>query len=351
MDIRSGDEHCVRRALELASHGPAVDANPRVGCVLAVHGEIVGEGWHRGAGTPHAEAAALTAAGERAAGATAYVTLEPCSHTGRTGPCANALMDAGVVRVVFAQSDPNPVAGGGGHVLREAGIDVAGGLLEHEATVLNKHWTFAVTHTRPFVTWKFAATLDGRSAAADGTSRWITGEQARADVHRLRAAAGAVLAGTGTVLVDDPQLTVRVTPDPEADGAPSAPLRVIVGHRDVPPSARVSDDSAPTIQIRSNDPAEVLAQLHQREIRHAFLEGGPTLAAAFLKAGLVDEILAYLAPALLGAGPTAVGDLDIATIADLARFDLQDVTRLGDDVRLRLRLPSQQNDTASTKET
>ena len=349
MDTRSSDERYLRRALHLASRGPVVDANPRVGCVLSVDGQVVGEGWHRGAGTPHAEAAALAASGDAARGSTAYVTLEPCSHTGRTKPCANALIDAGVTRVVHAQSDPNPDARGGADVLRKAGIEVTAGLLEREAQLLNEHWMFAVTHGRPFVTWKFAATMDGRSAAADGSSRWITGEQARLDVHRLRAGAGAVLAGTGTVLVDDPQLAVRL-PAGEDPLTNNTPLRVIVGERDVPRSARVFDDAAPTIQLRIHDPAAVLAHLHRQPIRHVFLEGGPTLAAACLQAGLVDEIVTYLAPALLGSGPAAVGDLGIRTIADIARFDLHDVTRLGDDVRLRLRPRHVQNDTASTKE-
>lgn len=349
MDTTSSDERFLRRALELASLGPAVDANPRVGCVLTLGDEILAEGWHQGAGTPHAEAAALAIAGDRASGATAYVTLEPCSHTGRTGPCATALINAGVTRVVHAQSDPNPAARGGGDVLREAGINVTGGLLEQEATKLNKDWTFAVTRGRPFVTWKFAATLDGRSAAADGSSRWITGEQARADVHHLRAGAGAVLAGTGTVLADDPQLTVRLAEPAEATSM-NAPLRVVVGNREVPASARVFDDAACTIQVRTHDPAEVLAHLHKREIRHVFLEGGPTLASVFLRAGLVDEIVAYLATALLGSGSPAVGDLGITNIADIARFELHDVTRLGDDVRLRLRLRHPRSDTASTKE-
>ncbi len=350
MDTRASDERFLRRALALAARGPAVDANPRVGCVLVVDEEVVGEGWHQGAGTAHAEAAALTAAGDTARSATAFVTLEPCSHTGRTGPCANALIDAGVRRVVYAQSDPNPAARGGADVLREAGIRITAGLLERDAELLNEHWTFAVTRGRPFVTWKFAATLDGRSAASDGSSRWVTGEQARADVHCLRAAAGAVLAGTGTVLADDPQLTVRSAVGDHATSlSVKPPLRVVVGVRDVPMSARVFDDAAPTMQIRSDDPVQVLAQLHEQEVRHAFLEGGPTLAAAFLRAGLIDEIVAYIAPALLGAGAAAVGDLGIANIENIARFQLHDVARLGDDVRLRLRPRNLENNTASMK--
>ncbi|MDQ2851116.1 MAG: bifunctional diaminohydroxyphosphoribosylaminopyrimidine deaminase/5-amino-6-(5-phosphoribosylamino)uracil reductase RibD [Actinomycetota bacterium] len=332
MDTRSTDERFIRDALDLAGRGPEVDPNPRVGCVLVASGDIVGSGWHRGAGSPHAEVAALEAAGDRACGSTAYVSLEPCAHTGRTGPCAQALIDAGVARVVFAQSDPNPAARGGGAALERAGVRVEAGILAGEASMLNEYWTFAVTHGRPFLTWKFAATLDGRSAAADGSSQWITGPTARADVHLLRAGVGAIVVGTGTVLADDPQLTVRTPTPPDL-----MPLRVVVGGRAVPDAARVLDDSAPTIQLRRHDPGAVLAELHRRQIRHVLLEGGPTLGAAFLTAGLVDEVVCYLAPMLLGDGHPAVGPLGIESIGGAASFQLHDVTRIGNDVRLKMR--------------
>lgn len=324
----------MRRALTLAALGPGRGPNPRVGCVvLDVAGEVAGEGWHAGAGNPHAEVEALRAAGPRARGGTAVVTLEPCAHTGRTGPCVQALVDAGVARVVVAALDPNPQAAGGAERLRATGVEVETGVLAAESARLNRRWMFAVGHGRPFVTWKFAATLDGRSAAADGSSRWITGEAARADVHLLRAGADAVVVGTGTVLADDPQLTVR-----DADGRPAGeqPLRVVVGGRDLPPGARVLDAAAETVHLRTRDPRAVLADLHRRQIRHAWLEGGPTLAAAFWRAGLVDEVIAYLAPALLGAGSSAVGDLGVATVAGAARLHLTDVVRIGDDLRLTL---------------
>ena len=206
----SYEETLMRRALELAALGPVADPNPRVGAVVtATDGRVVGEGFHRGAGHPHAEVEALALAGENANGGTAWVTLEPCDHTGRTGPCSRALLDAGVNRVVFGQADPNPQAAGGAARLRAGGVAVEGGVLVEEARELNRAWTFAVTRGRPRVVWKFAATLDGRSAAADGTSQWITGPAARADVHRLRAESGAIMVGTGTVLADDPSLTVR----------------------------------------------------------------------------------------------------------------------------------------------
>lgn len=350
MDTRSTDQRSIdmrfmERSLQVAARGPVVDPNPRVGCVLVVSGQIVGEGWHCGAGTPHAEIAALRAAGEDALSSTAYVTLEPCAHTGRTGPCAQALIDAGVQRVVFAQSDPNPTARGGAMMLAQAGIEVVAGLSAEDAAALNGPWTFAVTHGRPFVTWKFAATLDGRSAAADGSSQWITGPPARADVHLLRAGAGAILVGTGTVLADDPQLTVRTPTPPHR-----MPLRVVVGEREIPSTARIFDDVAPTVQLYHHDPHEVLADLHGREVRHAFLEGGPTLGAAFLRAGLIDELVAYVAPVLLGDGPSAVGSLGIENISAAARFEMYDVTRLGNDIRLRMRPTGQHDDYPSTKE-
>lgn len=322
----------MRRALELAARGRLPDANPRVGCVLvSADGDLVSEGWHRGAGTAHAEADALSRAGDAARGATAYVTLEPCNHTGRTQPCAQALLDAGVARVVHAQSDPNPRAAGGADVLRDAGVEVVSGVLDEEATALNATWTHLVTTGRPWVTWKLASTLDGRSAAADGTSQWITGPVARDDVHARRSRCGAVIIGTGTALTDDPRLTAR-----RADGTlfDDQPLRVVVGERDLRPGARVLDDSAPTWHLRTRDPKEVLTRLADAEIHHVWLEGGPTMAAAFLAAGLVDEVIAYVAPVFLGRGRPSVGDLGITTITDALRLEPTDITVLGTDVRI-----------------
>lgn len=329
------DDAFMRRALELAARGPLADPNPRVGAVVVgADGRVLGEGAHAGAGTPHAEVVALAQAGAAARGGTAYVTLEPCDHTGRTGPCSVALAAAGIRRVVFGQGDPNPLARGGAGTLRAAGVDTTAGVLAAECHALNEPWTLAVSRGRPFVTWKLACTLDGRSAAADGTSRWITGAEARADVHDLRAACGAVLVGTGTVLADDPWLTVR-----RADGRlrERQPLRVVMGVRPIPPTARVLDDAADTLVLPEREPEAVLKTLHDKDIRHVWLEGGPRLAASFLRAGLVDEVIAYVAPALLGAGPAAVGDLGIPTIDRAARLEFTDVVRVGADVRLRAR--------------
>ena len=323
----------MRRALELAASGPWPDPNPRVGCVLVgPDGALVAEGHHRGAGTAHAEAAALATAGDRARGTTAYVTLEPCSHTGRTGPCAQALVAAGVAEVVYGQSDPNPSASGGAEVLRAAGVLVTGGVLADEAAALNARWARTIALGRPLVTWKFAATLDGRSAAADGTSRWITGDPARADVHALRATRDAVVVGTGTLLADDPQLTVRM---PLGGLAPCQPLRVVMGMRAVPSGARVHEGPGEVLHLPTRDPRVALISLWDKGIRDIWLEGGPTLAAAFIEAGLVDEVYAYLAPALLGSGASAVGDLGVTTISDIRRLVLEDVTVIGTDVRIR----------------
>ncbi len=328
----------MRRALALAALGPVADPNPRVGAViLGPEGVVVGEGFHEGAGTPHAEIVALRQAGPAARAGTAVVTLEPCAHTGLTGPCSLALIEAGVARVVFAQTDPNPSARGGRALLEAAGIRTTAGVLGDESAALNSAWTFAIVQGRPKVTWKFAATLDGRSAAADGSSRWITGSQARADVHRLRSLCDAILVGTGTVIADDPALTVR-----GLDGTASGrqPLRVVMGLRPIPQSSRVLDHAAPMLQLATHDPAEALKALHEQEIHHVWLEGGPTVAAAFLEAGLVDEVLAYLAPALLGRGRPAVGDLGIQSIDQALRLTPYEVTMIGPDIRIRAGIAS-----------
>jgi diaminohydroxyphosphoribosylaminopyrimidine deaminase / 5-amino-6-(5-phosphoribosylamino)uracil reductase len=329
------------RAIQLAATpGVPLGPNPRVGCVLLTDdGRTVAEGHHRGAGTAHAEADALAQAGERARGTTAVVTLEPCNHTGRTGPCAQALIAAGVRRVVFAQADPNPVATGGAVTLERAGVEVEQGLLADEARAVNRVWSFAVEHGRPFVTWKFATTLDGRSAALDGTSRWVSSRAARRDTHRLRALCDTMLVGTNTVAVDDPLLTVR---DEQDVPLARQPLRAVMGERDLDPGRRVFNADAETVHLRTRDPLAALQQLHARDRQHVFLEGGPTLAAAFLGAGLVDEVVVYVAPMLLGAGRSAVSDLGITTIADAFRPVVTDVTVLagidGEQPNVRLTL-------------
>lgn len=342
MGFSEAERAAMRRALAVAATpGVPLGPNPRVGCVLLdPSGRQVAEGHHRGAGSPHAEVAALQAVGGRADGLTAVVTLEPCNHTGRTGPCSQALLSAGVSRVVHAMPDPNPEAAGGAAALRAGGIEVASGLEARAAEDLNRHWLFGLEHGRPFVTWKFAASLDGRSAAADGTSRWVSNAESRRDTHRRRAGADVVMAGTGTVLVDDPWLTVR-GPDDVPLPSDQQPLRVVVGQRPLPSSARVLDDAARTWVPGHRDLAAVLHELFDSGRRHVFLEGGPTLAGAFLRAGLVDEVVGYVAPVLLGGGVHTVEQLGVGTIAAAHRLDVLDVTPMGSapeiDVRVVLR--------------
>lgn len=329
------DRAAMRRALELAwLAAGSTSPNPPVGCVvLDRYGEVAGEGYTNPPGGPHAEVVALGRAGTRAAGGTAVVTLEPCAHTGRTGPCVDALLAAGVARVVYAVADPNPVAAGGADRLRAAGVRVRDGLSRREAELgAAEAWLTATRLGRPFVTWKYAATLDGRIAAVDGTSQWITGKQARADAHRLRGTVDAVLVGSGTVLADDPHLTTR-----GADGSLAArqPLRVVLDRRGrVPRSARVLDGAAETVVLDLPDPVSVCRVLHERGVRHVLLEGGGILAGAFVRAGLVDRVVGYLAPALLGAGSAVLTDAGIDTMGAALRLRLDEVGQFGTDLRL-----------------
>lgn len=349
----------ARRACGLATRALGrTGSNPVVGAVILDRtGTEVGAGWHAGPGTPHAEVVALTAAGTRARGGTCVVTLEPCRHVGRTGPCTTALVGAGIARVVYAVDDPHPDAAGGAEVLKQAGVNVVAGVLAEAAERVNEVWLHAVRTGRPFVTWKYAASLDGRVAAADGSSRWVTGEEARRDVHRLRARCDAVVVGVGTVLADDPALTVR-----DAEGRPlrRQPLRVVLDSAGrTPAGARVLDAAAPTLLVMAKDASAppgatdvlavdhdenglallpVLDELHRRGRYGVLLEGGPTLAGSFLREGLVDRVVGYLAPLLIGAGgrPAITGE-GAATLAAATRLRLDDVTRFGPDVRLTAR--------------
>ncbi len=359
----TGDElQALARAVELAARGlSTVSPNPAVGCVvLDASGAVAGEGWHERPGGPHAEVVALRAAGERARGGTAVVTLEPCSHTGRTGPCTVALRGAGVARVVLAVDDPTPDAAGGAASLAGAGVEVLSGDGTSWATGaerVNERWLTAVRTGRPHTTWKYAATLDGRSAAADGSSRWITGPDARADVHRLRALADAVLVGVGTVLADDPALTVR-GPAGEPTAPPDQqPLRVVADtHGRTPSGARVRDAAAPTWVATATELGTVdgrldlralMAALAGRGVRSVLTEGGPVLAAALLRAGLVDRVAAYLAPALLGGGGReALGSLGIASMDGIVRLELDEVAAVGSDVRITARVRGPRNNGA-----
>jgi diaminohydroxyphosphoribosylaminopyrimidine deaminase/5-amino-6-(5-phosphoribosylamino)uracil reductase len=354
------DHAHMARALRLAERGAwTTKPNPMVGCVIAHGGDVVGEGFHQYAGQPHAEVFALRAAGERARGATAYVTLEPCAHTGRTGPCAEALVAAGVTRVVAAMRDPFPqVDGAGFERLQAAGIAVQVGLLEAQARELNRGFISHVVRGRPWLRLKLGASVDGRTAMASGESKWITGAAARSDVQRWRARSGAILTGARTVIADDPSLTAR--PD---DGLPfRPPLRVVLdptlsslGH------TRVQQGETPTLYLHGPLPTPVVDhdQVHYQEVplhagrldlraalaalaRHRVcevqVEAGATLSGALMAAGLVDELLLYLAPTLLGDGARPLlSHLGIATLADQQRLRVVDERRVGSDLRLLLR--------------
>ena len=350
------ERRAMRRAVEVSAGVLGTTSpNPPVGAVvLSASGDVVGEGASRPAGGAHAEVVALEQAGERARGGTAVVTLEPCAHTGRTGPCTTALLEAGISRVVVACSDPTELAGGGAEALRSAGIDVETGVLADEVALGPlEAWLGSQRLGRPYVTWKYAATLDGRSAAADGTSRWVTGEQSRADVHRLRGEVDAVVAGVGTVLADDPLLDVRPSPGHQplrvvVDGKGRTPLtaRCLAGdHPALVVTGPLLDDAGypRTAQVPTHDDGELdLAALlallkDEHGVVSVLLEGGPTLAGAFVRAGLVDRVVGYVAPALLGDGRAALGPAGVGTIGAMHRLRLDDVTRTGEDVRLTLR--------------
>lgn len=346
----------MARALQLAAHGLyTTSPNPRVGCVIVKDGRIIGEGWHERAGTPHAEIHALQAAGEAARGATVYVTLEPCSHHGRTPPCAEALINAGVARVVAAMSDPNPlVAGGGISMLTLAGIQAEVGLMEAEARALNPGFISRMTRQRPWVRLKTASTLDGKTALANGASQWITGEAARTDVQRLRARACAILTGSGTVLADNPRMNVRdldigrqplrvvvdSTLRTPADAA-ILPALIACHHADPAARAALEQAGAEVIALPGTggrvDLAALLVLLAQRGVNELHVEAGAALNGALIKAGLVDEWVAYMAPMAVGDAARGLFAMPpLATLADAARFKLADVRQIGDDLRLTL---------------
>jgi len=335
MSVNAAERDAMRRALALARKGPR-GLNPQVGAViLSPAGDVIAEGWHRGAGTVHAEVDALSQLAAGAArGATAVVTLEPCNHTGRTGPCSEALLAAGVARVIYALPDPNPESTGGAERLRAAGVEVEAGLLEVAATDLLESWLTVQRLGRPHVTVKWAQSLDGRAAAADGTSRWITGPAARADVHRRRAEADAIIVGTGTVLADDPALTAR---KPDGTLYDHQPMPVVLGDRRVPDGAALERHPRPLLHRSGHDLTAVLDELRGSGVQRVFVEGGPTIASAFLRDGLADDVLAYLAPTLIGYGADgtdspALRSLGVETISEQRRLAVASVQILGDDL-------------------
>jgi diaminohydroxyphosphoribosylaminopyrimidine deaminase/5-amino-6-(5-phosphoribosylamino)uracil reductase len=327
-------EPMMHRALELALLGPAYGANPQVGAIIIDKDlNIIAEGWHKGAGTPHAEVDALSKLPNGVpAGSTAVVTLEPCNHTGRTGPCAQALVAAGISRVVYASNDPGNESANGAQTLRDAGIEVIQGVLEKKADKQSVVWLTAMNKQRPYVTLKWAQTLDGRTAATDKTSKWISGSESREDVHLRRSQLDAILVGTGTVKYDNPDLTAR---KPDGSRYEHQPLRVVVGNSELSPDLRVFNEEAPTLQLKTHDINQVLSKLWDRGMRHVLVEGGAELASEFIKQGLFDEILIYQAPLLVGGTNVAVTDIGISTMADGLALEFVEVKQLGADVFMR----------------
>ena len=328
-------------ALEAALHGPR-GANPLVGAVVVgSDGRQLATGYHRGAGTAHAEADAIAEAaraGVDLSGSTMVVTLEPCNHVGRTGPCAQAIIEAGITDVVYAVDDPHDPAAGGAATLREAGVSVRSGLAAEQALELNRRWFEAVEAKRPYVTLHIAQTLDSRIAAEDGTSQWISSPESLADNHAIRRRIDAILVGTQTVLVDNPRLTAR---DSNGNATGDQPLRAVMGLRGVPEDAAVHGEDGKVMHLPTRDPHEALSQLFAAGVRHVMVEGGSRILSAFLSEGLVDELIVYLAPTLLGSGTSALTGLGIGTLADAQRWDWDAasggaVQTLGRDLRLHL---------------
>lgn len=330
----------MSRALELALRGPYVGVNPQVGAViLDATGAIVSEGWHLGAGTPHAEVMAIENLKQKmpypfAPGLTAVVTLEPCNHTGRTGPCAQALIEAGITSVVYAASDPGDASAKGAETLKNAGVEVLGGFMSEQSEDQGRIWLTANRNQRPFVTLKWASSFDGRAAAQDGSSQWITGPEARADVHLRRSRADAILAGTGTVEQDNAELTART---PDGGYYEHQPLRVVLGQRELGLDLRVFNDRAETLHLHTRNVHGALAELWARGIKHVFVEGGPEVASQFERLNLVDEYLIYLAPLLLGGDRLSIKDIGVGSIDQGHRLEILEQQLLGQDIFIRAR--------------
>ena len=333
-------ESAMQRSLELALLGPAWGVNPQVGAViLDQEGRIVAEGYHKGSGTPHAEVMAIEDLKRSipypfAPGYTAVVTLEPCNHFGKTGPCAQALIDAGISRVVFPIKDPGNESAGGAQRLRDSGVEVIEGVLRDKAKEQSRVWLMSKQLGRPFVTLKWASSLDGRIAATDGSSKWISSEESRSDAHLLRRDVDAILVGTGTVIADDPELTAR---DQSGNYFEHQPLRVVMGERELSRDKRVFNEKAETIQIRARNPQVVLQELHIRQVKHLLVEGGSKIASEFIRNNLVDEFIIYLAPLLLGGPRLALNDLGIPSMTEAIQLRITEQKLLGEDLFIRAR--------------
>ena len=321
-------ESFMSHAIELATNADLTrDINPTVGAVIVdASGAVVGEGWHNGSGTAHAEVMAITQAGAKTKGATLYCTLEPCNAQGKTGPCVQAIISAGITKVVIGQRDPHQKMSGGSQTLIDAGIEVVDGVLTEQAKELNRSWNFAHENNRPWVIWKTATTLDGFVASADGTSKWITGEPARERVQELRASVGAIVTGTGTVLADDPLMTVRKFSEVDQ------PMRIVVGDRELPATAQIFSGAKPGVQL-NGDLSEVISKLwNEHGVHRVLVEAGSHLSQSLWSADLVDEVYWFQAPVLLGAGKPAIGNFGVNTLANAPRFPDYQVDRVGLDL-------------------
>ena len=335
MSNQAVDAAFMSRANSLAIKGLGLTgSNPIVGAILVDQaGQVIGEGFH--VGGPHAEVLAIRSAGDLAKGATLYVTLEPCNHQGKTGPCVEAIISACINKVIYASKDPNPIAQGGAESLAAAGITVEQIADISEVEYSNRAWLHKIRNARPFFTWKVAMTLDGRTAALDGTSKWISSEESRVDVNLMRSQSDAILIGTGTALIDNPRLIPHDLPESNNHRAVN-PIRIVMGTREVPLGFNLHDDQAETIFVRSHDFADLIAICNERGLNQVMVEAGSELGTAMLKADLIDELVIYQAPILLGAGKSFIGDLGISNISEKLKLTIKSSAQIGSDIRMVL---------------
>ena len=322
----------LKRANELACLGLGLTgSNPIVGAVIVDSaGKVIGEGFHKSG--PHAEVVALEQAGQLARGATLFVTLEPCNHHGKTGPCTEAIVNAGIAKVVYAVADPSVLASGGAQALSSAGLEVEANTAVSEIAYSNRAWLHKIKNNRPYFIWKIATTLDGRTAAIDGSSKWITGPESRAEVSQLRSESDAILVGTATALADNPNLNPR---DQERTSTTN-PVRIVMGLREIPSDFNLHNDAAETVFVRSHDFSELLKFCAERDFNQVFVESGSELGTALLKAGLIDELVIFQAASLLGSGQSFIGNLGATNIKEKMDFLIRDVAQFGNDLKITL---------------
>ncbi len=321
-------EAAMARAIDCARLGLGQTyPNPIVGAVItSATGEVLSQGFHQGA--DHAEVIAINAVKELPAGSIIYITLEPCNHHGKNPPCVEAIIKSGIKKVVYAVRDPNPTAAGGAERLRQAGLEVQSGVGEAQARLENRAWLTKIEKGRPRITWKIAATLDGKVAASDGSSKWITGELARADVARMRSQADGIVTSTATVIADDPAMTSK--------GFGKNPVRIVMGSRETQAKTQIMDGAAETLLIKSRDFKDLIALANERGFNQLLIESGPTLGTALVREDLIDEIVLFQAPKFLGSGAPAIGDLGITNISEALDFEISDVEMIGSDLKITL---------------